>query len=238
MTYPEQKQVCQLDENGFYLHTTFADLSPLEAEQGVYLLPANCVDIEPPEEKEGVLPKYEKGKWLYIADNRGMYYHTETGGQVEYTELGDLPSNLTPIPPLDEPCKWNGKTWVKDEKKRTALFTQRQTELLQRIADKTDQLKAKYLQGYSQAEIDSFYRQEREARGELPLLLLAELFEGRDDLTDIDQLKAKVIEKADLFAMVMGATFAKKQHFEKALEQAETLEMLDHIRQEIDKWKT
>lgn len=120
----------------------------------------------------------------------------------------------------------------------TALFTQRQTELLQRIADKTDQLKAKYLQGYSQAEIDSFYRQEREARGELPLLLLAELFEGRDDLTDIDQLKAKVIEKADLFAMVMGATFAKKQHFEKALEQAETLEALDHIRQEIDKWKT
>ncbi|WP_158074665.1 hypothetical protein [Rodentibacter rarus] len=68
--------------------------------------------------------------------------------------------------------------------------------------------------------------------------LLAELFEGRDDLTDIDQLKAKVIEKADLFAIVMGATFAKKQHFEKALEQAETLEMLDHIRQEIDKWKT
>lgn len=128
-------------------------------------------------------------------------------------------------------------TWEISAEKQTALIQQRKTELLQRIADKTDQFKAQYLQGYSQAEIDSFYRQEREARGELPLMLLSELFEGRDDLANIEQLKAKVIEKADLFAIIMGKLFAIKQGFEKHIEQAETMEQLDKIEQEINKWQ-
>lgn len=119
----------------------------------------------------------------------------------------------------------------------TALFTQRKTALLQRIADKTDQFKAQYLQGYSQAEIDSFYRQEREARNELPEMILTEIFEGRDDLESIEELKKKVIEKADLFAIIMGKLFAIKQNFEPHIEQAKTLEDLDKIELEIEQWQ-
>ena len=135
--------------------------------------------------------------------------------------------------------EWNEKSekWEISKEKLTALFTLRKTVLLQRIADKTDQFKTQYLQGYSQAEIDSFYRQEREARNELPLMLLTEIFEGRDDLSSIDDLKKKVIEKADLFAIIMGKLFAIKQGFEKHIENAKTIEELDNIEQEINKWQ-
>ena len=135
--------------------------------------------------------------------------------------------------------EWNEKSgkWEISKEKLTALFTLHKTALLQRIADKTDQFKTQYLQGYSQAEIDSFYRQEREARNELPLMLLTEIFEGRDDLSSIDDLKKKVIEKADLFAIIMGKLFAIKQGFEKHIENAKTIEELDNIEQEINKWQ-
>lgn len=127
--------------------------------------------------------------------------------------------------------------WIISKTKITALTTQRKTTLLQRIADKTDQFKMQYLQGYSQAEIDSFYRQEREARNELPEMILTEIFKGRDDLKNIEELKQKVIEKADLFAIVMGKLFAIKQNFETHIEQAQTLEELDQIEQEIEQWQ-
>lgn len=133
--------------------------------------------------------------------------------------------------------EWDGKAWSIPPEKQTALLAERKTQLLNVIANKTDNFKAQYLVGYSQAEIDSFYRQEREARNELPTMLLTEIFEGRDDLNSIDELKKKVIEKADLFAIIMGKLFAIKQGFEKHIEQAETAEQLDKIEQEINQWQ-
>ena len=127
--------------------------------------------------------------------------------------------------------------WVISPAKQTALLTERKTHLLNVIANKTDNFKAQYLIGYSQSEIDSFYRQEREARNELPTMLLTEIFEGRDDLNSIEDLKKKVIEKADLFAIITGKLFAIKQGFEKHIEQAETAEQLDKIEQEINQWQ-
>jgi len=56
MTYPLTKKVCQLDEQGIYAGQTDADLSPEEADNGVYLMPAGCVDIDPPEDKK-VFPR-------------------------------------------------------------------------------------------------------------------------------------------------------------------------------------
>lgn len=130
----------------------------------------------------------------------------------------------------------NGK-WIISLENLTALLNQKKNELLQLIAIKTDSFKAQYLAGYSQAEIDSFYRQEREARGELPEMLLTEIFEGRDDLQNIADLKKKVIEKADLFAIIMGKLFAIKQNFEKHIEQAESLEQLEKVELGINQWQ-
>ena len=133
--------------------------------------------------------------------------------------------------------EWNGKGWVIPKEKQTALLIKRKNNLMQIIADKTDNFKSQYLAGYSQAEIDSFYRQEREARNELPTMLLTEIFEGRDDLSSIEDLKKKVIEKADLFDIIMGKLFAIKQGFEKHIDKAETIEELDKIEQEINQWQ-
>lgn len=141
-----------------------------------------------------------------------------------------------PLQPSDA-HEWDGKEWVISQEKMTALLVECKTHLLNVIANKTDNFKAQYLIGYSQAEIDSFYRQEREARNELPTMLLTEIFEGRDDLSSIEELKKKVIEKADLYAIIMGKLFAIKQGFEKHIEQAETAEQLDKIEQEINKWQ-
>lgn len=127
--------------------------------------------------------------------------------------------------------------WEIPQEKLTALLKHRKSSLMTTIANKTDNFKAQYLQGYSQAEIDSFYRQEREARNELPLMLLTEIFEGRDDLKSVDELKKKVIEKADLFAIIMGKLFAIKQGFETHIEKAQTMEDLDKIEEDINKWQ-
>ena len=127
--------------------------------------------------------------------------------------------------------------WEIPQEKLTALLKHRKSSLMTTIANKTDNFKSQYLAGYSQAEIDSFYRQEREARNELPTMLLTEIFEGRDDLSSIEDLKKKVIEKADLFAVIMGKLFAIKQGFEKHIEQAETMEQLDKIEQDINQWQ-
>lgn len=237
MTYPQQKTVYQYDEKGIYLGETQADLSPLEAEEGIYLMPANCTEKRP-ENRPHFIPHFDGENWQYVPDYRGrIYYSTQTGEQIVISEIGEIPKNLTAQKPINEPCNWDGQKWVKDEEKLLALFTQRKTTLLQRIADKTDQFKGQYLQGYSQAEIDSFYRQEREARGELPEVILTEIFNGRDDLKNIEELKQKVIEKADLFAIMMGKLFAIKQNFETHIEKAQTLEELDKIELEIEQWQ-
>lgn len=133
--------------------------------------------------------------------------------------------------------EWDGKSWVIPKEKQTELLIKRKNNLMQLIANKTDNFKSQYLAGYSQAEIDSFYRQEREARNELPLMLLTEIFEGRDDLKSVDELKKKVIEKADLFAIIMGKLFAIKQGFETNIEKAQTMEDLDKIEEDINKWQ-
>ncbi len=152
----------------------------------------------------------------------------EENGKIKYS--GKAPSEYHVF-------NMRSKQFEISPEKLTALLIQRKTALLNTIADKTDSFKAQYLQGYSQAEIESFYRQEREARNELPLMLLTEIFEGRDDLKSVEDLKKKVIEKADLFAIIMGKLFAIKQGFETHLEKAQTMEELDNIEQEINKWQ-
>ena len=138
MSYPNQKAVCQLDKNGFFMGIVWADLSPLEAESGVYLLPANCVDISPPKEKQGHCAKFNDGHWAYLIDNRGTYYNTDTAEEITITELGEIPQNLTALKPLDEPCKWDGRKWVLDESKQAELLTQQRQQIRTQINARRD----------------------------------------------------------------------------------------------------
>lgn len=56
------KQVVQLDDKNYFVGITTADESPLEP--GVFLLPAGCVDADPPELREGFMARWDDG-WVY-----------------------------------------------------------------------------------------------------------------------------------------------------------------------------
>ncbi|WP_118879017.1 phage tail protein [Haemophilus haemolyticus] len=185
--------------------------------QGVNLIPEGAINITD-----------EHYKQLLIGQSQGKQIIADKTGN---------PVLIDPQPSAAYELNLDTLTWEISGEKLTSLLAERKTHLLNVIANKTDNFKAQYLIGYSQAEIDSFYRQEREARNELPTMLLTEIFEGRDDLSSIEELKKKVIEKADLYAIIMGKIFAIKQGFEKHIEQAETAEQLDKIEQEINKWQ-
>lgn len=56
------KIVYQLNEDGYLTGETVADESPLE--QGVFLLPARCVEAAPPNQLAGCIRRYVSGKWV------------------------------------------------------------------------------------------------------------------------------------------------------------------------------
>lgn len=222
------------DNQGIYSHSTIEYVS-----EGGSLASGSYLE-EPPQTKQGFVIVREENGWEYQADHRGTYYSTETGKQIEHTMLGELPQNLTQIPPLAEPCKWNGKVWVKDEVKIASLFTQRKETLLATLANKADTLKSGLLVGYPQTEIESFYRQEKEAlakqanpKAETPMLEQIARVRG----VPLDVLIEKVIEKSSQFAVAIGIIIGKRQQFEDRLMAIETLEALEQLEQEVNEWQ-
>lgn len=222
------------DSQGIYSHSTIEYVS-----EGGSLASGSYLE-EPPPAKQGFAIVREENGWEYQADHRGTYYSTETGEQVEHTALGELPDNLTALAPLTEPCKWNGTEWVKDEVKIAELFTQRKETLLATLANKADTLKSGLLVGYPQTEIESFYRQEKEAlakqanpKAEIPMLEQIARVRG----VPLDVLIEKVIEKSNQFAVAIGIIIGKRQQFEDRLMAIETLEALEQLEQEVNEWQ-
>lgn len=56
------KQVSQLDQDGYFVGLTTADLSPLEP--GVYLIPGGAIDQPAPAAPEGKRAKWD-GQWVF-----------------------------------------------------------------------------------------------------------------------------------------------------------------------------
>ena len=134
MTYPLTKKVCQLDDQGIYVGQTDADLSPEEAENGVYLMPAGCVDVTPPKEKDGFVAKWTSEEWQYIENHIGKtVYSTATKDSMEISELGVIPEGYTLIKPENELEEWNGKAWEIPTEKLTALLTEKRNRLIEQI---------------------------------------------------------------------------------------------------------
>lgn len=222
------------DNNGIYSHSATEYVS-----EGGSLSAGSYLDA-PPQPKQGFVIVRTDNSWQYQADYRGTYYSKETGEKVEHTALGELPGNLTALAPLAEPCKWNGTAWVKDETKIAERFTQRKEALLATLANKTDTLKSSLLVGYPQTEIESFYRQEKEAlawradnNAETPMLKQVAMVRG----VPFDVLVEKVIEKASQFAVAIGLIIGQRQAFEDRLLATNTLEELTALEKEIEEWK-
>lgn len=135
--------------------------------------------------------------------------------------------------------EWDGKDWVIPPEKQTALFAQQKEGLLNKLADKVDQLKNGLLAGYPQTEIESFYRQEKEALAwqadhntSTPMLSQIARVRG----VPLDMLISKVIEKSAQFAVAIGIIIGQRQAFEDRLVALKTPDDLTALEQEIDAW--
>lgn len=130
--------------------------------------------------------------------------------------------------------------WEISAEKQTALFAQRKEGLLNKLADKADKLKSGLLVGYPQTEIESFYRQEKEAlakqanpKAETPMLEQIARVRG----VPLDLLIEKVIEKSNQFAVAIGIIIGKRQQFEDRLLALKTPEELTALELEIEQWQ-
>jgi len=181
----------------------------------IYPAPENeslyfVLDIESDEELEQKTPVLHKGK-LVLVDKQPRSAH-----------------------------QWDGNGWIIPPEKQTALFAQQKEGLLNKLADKADQLKNSLLAGYPQTEIESFYRQEKEALAwqadhNTPTQMLSQIARVRG--VPLDVLIAKVIEKSDQFAVAIGIIIGQRQEFEDRLLATKTLEELTALEKEIEEWK-
>lgn len=132
----------------------------------------------------------------------------------------------------------DGKFIVETQAVEIDLNSAKQTAL-NHLANKVDSLKSALMAGYPQAEIDSFYRQEFEARAylngdESNIAMIANIAKLRG--VPLQILAEKVVQKADFIAGVIGQVLGVKQAFETRIENAENVDELNAIETEIAKW--
>lgn len=132
------------------------------------------------------------------------------------------------------------KSFKVSDAKKAEFFKRKKENLLNTLADKADKIKNGLLAGYPQTEIESFYRQEKEAlawladnNAETPMLKQVAVVRG----VPFDVLVEKVIEKASQFAVAIGLIIGQRQAFEDRLLATKTLEELTALEKEIEEWK-
>ena len=162
-----------------------------------------------------------------------------TGGGAVWVEDGKVKCSGKAPSPLHV-FNLATKSFELSKEKQTALFAQQKENLLNKLADKADKLKSDLLVGYPQTEIESFYRQEKEAlawtadkNADTPMLKQVARVRG----VPFDVLVEKVIEKASQFAVAIGAIIGQRQAFEDRLLATQALEELTALEKEIEEWK-
>lgn len=132
------------------------------------------------------------------------------------------------------------KSFKVSNDKKTEFAKRKKENLLNILADKADKIKNDLLAGYPQTEIESFYRQEKEAlawqannKADTPMLKQI----ARIRNIPFEVLVQKVIEKSEQFALAVGVIIGQRQAFEDRLLATKTLEELTAIEKEIEEWK-
>jgi len=161
------------------------------------------------------------------------------GKQIIADKTGN-PVLIDPQPSAAHELNLDTLTWEISPEKQTALFEQQKEGLLNKLADKADQLKNSLLTGYPQTEIESFYRQEKEALAwqadhNTPTPMLSQVARVRG--VPLDMLISKVIEKSAQFAVAIGIIIGQRQAFEDRLLALKTPDDLTALEQEIEQWQ-
>ena len=161
------------------------------------------------------------------------------GKQIIANKTGN-PVLIDPQPSAAHVLNLDTLTWEISSEKQTALFAQQKEGLLNKLANKADQLKNSLLAGYPQTEIESFYRQEKEALAwqadhNTPTPMLSQIARVRG--VPLEILIEKVIEKSAQFAVAIGIIIGQRQAFEDRLLALKTPEELTALEQEIEQWR-
>ena len=244
--YPPTKPVCQLDADSLYLHQTVADLDPLAAD-GSYLLPAGCIDTQPPETRTGYAAKWlpEKNAWQYLPDHRGKTaYQTSDGSAVVIEKVGELPAGLTFAQRENEYQTWDekAKAWVLTKAAASQLLAEaidKGTDAINNLVDEAYRHVTRFQPEYEVREQQARDYKAGGCKGEAPLQVAAfakPAGKTACEATDI------IIAQADNLRMVMGKLGAlRMRKFElKGLQTAaevekRTAEILAEIKPIADK---
>lgn len=100
---------------GEFLSVGEARESPLEP--GIFPMPANATDIEPPTPGPDEAAVFRDGAWSIVPDLRQVaVWDTATGKPVAINSIGIAAADVgvTTIDPGAAPAKWSGKAWVAD----------------------------------------------------------------------------------------------------------------------------
>lgn len=161
------------------------------------------------------------------------------GKQIIADKTG-YPVLIDPQPSAAHVLNLDTLTWEISAEKQVELFIDKKNRLLATLANKADALKSGLLIGYPQTEIESFYRQEKEAlawkadnKAETPMLKQIAIVRG----VPFDVLVEKVIEKASQFAVAIGVIIGQRQAFEDRLLALSSQKELDELKKEIEEWK-
>lgn len=135
---------------------------------------------------------------------------------------------------------WDGKQWVLSKENQAAFLSKEKEWLISYLASKADEQKDRLLIGYPQTEIESFYRQEKEALAwqldnSVDAPMLKQIAQARG--VPFDVLVRKVIEKSNIFANAIGSIIGQRQKFEERILSATKQEELSLIKEEVSKWQ-
>ena len=156
----QPKTVCQLAEAGLFVTTAQAWPDPMQPES--WLIPAGCIDTEPPAAKAGQAAKWDADakKWQYIPDHRGQTaYRTDNGQPETVQSAGELPPELTLTPRPSEYHVWDGKAWVLSESAAAQALADAQAQGAAQINDAVEAV----LQPLTRFEVE-YKRREAQAR--------------------------------------------------------------------------
>ena len=162
-----------------------------------------------------------------------------TGGGAVWVENGKIKYSGK-APSEYHVFDFESKSFKVSEDKKAEFFKRKKEILLNDLADKADAIKGGLLAGYPQTEIESFYRQEKEAlawvndkNSDTPMLKQVARVRG----IPFEILVEKVIEKASQFAVAIGVIIGQRQAFEDRLLALKTMEELTALEKEIEQWK-
>ena len=238
LKHPLTKTVCQLDANGYHAGQTEADLSPLQADDGIYLLPAFAVDTTPPQDKPGHVAYWDAAAagWQYRPDHRGQtVYSTTDGSAVLIEQIGDYPPGTTAAPRPSAYHTFDGQQWaISTEAAKRRLADAKSSKLA--AAARAAQLfiaRAAGLDTVPDFEQATWSLQAAEAAewaadNQAPTPVLSGIAAARG--VDVNELRSKALAKAQAFAALSAHIAGQRQALEDAINAATDIAAVDAIK--------